>query len=319
MSKGRRLLYGLLAVGLIGLGAGGGTFATFNASTTNAGNTFTTGTLYLSNTVNSGTTCFSYNDNASGANNDAGNSVAPNGCTSVINVTKNPGQTATATVTIANQGTIGATALDLFAPTACADVDPAVTVTTADITSTTQATISGGWAAAGVSAGEVVSGAGVATLSPTVVSTAGGTLVVTGGTLTPGAGSTLTFTSASTTTHNPLCNSVVTSVELTNTESATGSTATPNTTYFGHPAYTQTEINALWSASGWPGTPYVATTDSLAGLTAYTSGAPLAVGALAAGQIDTFAITFDLPDPTASQNTLMGLQSNFSLTWQATQ
>jgi predicted ribosomally synthesized peptide with SipW-like signal peptide len=48
----------LLAIGVIAVAmTGSGTFASFNAETTNPGNTFVSGTLFLHNTANGGTTC----------------------------------------------------------------------------------------------------------------------------------------------------------------------------------------------------------------------------------------------------------------------
>ena len=63
MSKKRFKQYLMLltVIGLVAVAAGGGsgTFASFTAETTNAGNTFATGTIVLSNTVNTGTACLS--------------------------------------------------------------------------------------------------------------------------------------------------------------------------------------------------------------------------------------------------------------------
>jgi predicted ribosomally synthesized peptide with SipW-like signal peptide len=49
----------LMAIGVIAIAMTGGTFATFSASTTNPGNTFVTGTLFMHNSVNGGTACTS--------------------------------------------------------------------------------------------------------------------------------------------------------------------------------------------------------------------------------------------------------------------
>jgi hypothetical protein len=54
----KRYLMLLSAVGLLAIAAGGaGTFASFDAEVTNAGNTFTSGTLFLHETPDGGTTC----------------------------------------------------------------------------------------------------------------------------------------------------------------------------------------------------------------------------------------------------------------------
>jgi predicted ribosomally synthesized peptide with SipW-like signal peptide len=72
MSKNRFKQYLMLltAVGLVAVAAGGGsgTFASFTAETTNAGNTFATGTIVLSNTVNGGAACLSTNGGTTDSN-----------------------------------------------------------------------------------------------------------------------------------------------------------------------------------------------------------------------------------------------------------
>jgi predicted ribosomally synthesized peptide with SipW-like signal peptide len=64
MDRTKKVLITLLAIGALAT-LGVGTFASFNATTTNGGNTFQTGTILLSNTatggVATGTACFSYN------------------------------------------------------------------------------------------------------------------------------------------------------------------------------------------------------------------------------------------------------------------
>ena len=84
--RSRRFWYTLLGVGVLALAAGGGTFASFSAETDNPNNTFATGSLLLSNQVQSGTVCFSYN----------GASNVNHGCDVVINSTAHkPGESAT--------------------------------------------------------------------------------------------------------------------------------------------------------------------------------------------------------------------------------
>ena len=72
MSKNRlkQCLMLLTVVGLVAVAAGGGsgTFASFTAETTNTGNSFATGTIVLSNTVNGGTACLSTNGGATDTN-----------------------------------------------------------------------------------------------------------------------------------------------------------------------------------------------------------------------------------------------------------
>ncbi len=59
MSKKRIKQYLMLltVIGLVSIASGSGTFASFSAQTTNAGNTFSAGTLFLHDTANGGTTC----------------------------------------------------------------------------------------------------------------------------------------------------------------------------------------------------------------------------------------------------------------------
>lgn len=59
-TKTKRYLVLLAAVGLVAAALGGtGTFASFNAEVTNAGNTFQTGAIVLSNKVDAASACFS--------------------------------------------------------------------------------------------------------------------------------------------------------------------------------------------------------------------------------------------------------------------
>jgi len=99
----------LIAVGVLAVvGGGAGTFASFNAQTTNA-NSFATGTLLLSNTVHTGSACFS--DTASTTTNAASCSVLVN--TSNIS----PGHGAGEYITLKNTGTITSSDLKLFGST----------------------------------------------------------------------------------------------------------------------------------------------------------------------------------------------------------
>src|SRR2546421_11590270 len=61
MSKKRvkQYLTILSVIGLVSIASGSGTFASFSAQTTNAGNTFAAGTLFLHDTANGGATCTS--------------------------------------------------------------------------------------------------------------------------------------------------------------------------------------------------------------------------------------------------------------------
>jgi predicted ribosomally synthesized peptide with SipW-like signal peptide len=114
----KKLLLAIAGFGLAAAGTAGGTFASFNAETTNAGNTFATGTLTMTNTANSVTACFS----GDGAGNAAG-------CSSVLTGAKvAPGAARqTGTVTIRNDGTLDASKLYVYAPTAGDCVDAKTT------------------------------------------------------------------------------------------------------------------------------------------------------------------------------------------------
>ena len=102
----------LMTIGTLGVAAAvasGGAFATFNAQTTNPGNTFATGTLVMSNKVDSGTVCFS----------TGGGTITTNAsdCDTAFGLSaQKPGDFATANITIKNEGSIGA-ALQTFIPT----------------------------------------------------------------------------------------------------------------------------------------------------------------------------------------------------------
>jgi predicted ribosomally synthesized peptide with SipW-like signal peptide len=60
MSVRRKIIIGITALSsVLAVGIGTGTFASFSATTTNSGNVFSTGKLQLSNTVSTGSACFS--------------------------------------------------------------------------------------------------------------------------------------------------------------------------------------------------------------------------------------------------------------------
>ena len=107
----------LIVVGLLAVvGGGAGTFASFNATTTNSGNTFATGTLVLQNHVAAGT-CLS---TGAGTNTDTN---ANTGCDAAFNVNvQKPGDIATGQVTLQNKGNLAATVLTLT-KSSCGDSD----------------------------------------------------------------------------------------------------------------------------------------------------------------------------------------------------
>jgi hypothetical protein len=113
MSKKRVKQYLMLltVIGLVAIAAGGsGTFATFSAETTNPGNTFATGTIVLSNTVNSGTSCLS----TGGGNTNTNINAACDQLFSAL--VKKPGDSYTGDqLDLQNAGSLNATALKLTA------------------------------------------------------------------------------------------------------------------------------------------------------------------------------------------------------------
>lgn len=103
------LVLGIL-LGLIAFVMGGSTFASFSAQTTNPGSTLGSGTLTLSDQVNSGTVCNSYgagsNDNVNAA------------CSAILSLTNlAPGVVGgQAKLTIVNTGSLDASLFSLLAP-----------------------------------------------------------------------------------------------------------------------------------------------------------------------------------------------------------
>jgi predicted ribosomally synthesized peptide with SipW-like signal peptide len=123
--KVKPILVGMLILGAIALAVPGGTFATFNAATSNSASV-TSGTLLLGNTVNAGTECFS--TSASGApptaTITAGNS---NACTALFAATVNPTGSTQANLTLKNEGNLNAATSTLTA-TACVSALNPITV-----------------------------------------------------------------------------------------------------------------------------------------------------------------------------------------------
>ena len=110
------LALGALFVG----GAGAGTFASFSASTTNNAS-FATGTLVLTNAVNSGATCYSAGTTPTNITNTDTNA---NTCAAFFNLTtKKPGDIATADLDLRNDGTIDAAGLEAFPSSPCSTAD----------------------------------------------------------------------------------------------------------------------------------------------------------------------------------------------------
>jgi hypothetical protein len=121
MSRAKQVLIGLMVLAVVSTFVhGGGTFATFNASTTNAAN-ITTGVLLLGDKVANGastTECFSSGASISGANTAA--------CTSVWNVAgpNKPNDSFIAHLAIRNPGNLNASILQLYAAAGACDTAP---------------------------------------------------------------------------------------------------------------------------------------------------------------------------------------------------
>jgi len=121
MGRAKQVLVGLMVLAVVGTFVrGGGTFATFNASTSNPSN-ITTGVLLLGDKVANGSSvaeCFS-----SGATISAANAAA---CTSVWNVAgpNKPNDAFIAHLAIRNPGNLNASILQLYAAVGACDTAP---------------------------------------------------------------------------------------------------------------------------------------------------------------------------------------------------
>jgi predicted ribosomally synthesized peptide with SipW-like signal peptide len=114
----KQLLFYVLIAGAVSMAGGSqGSFASFNATTTNPNNTFATGTLVLSDTVNAGTACLSTGGGTTNTNS--------NTCATAFNLAvQKPGQSGTTHLTIQNAGSIDAASFKFYS-TACADANAA--------------------------------------------------------------------------------------------------------------------------------------------------------------------------------------------------
>jgi predicted ribosomally synthesized peptide with SipW-like signal peptide len=118
MDRTKKILITMLVLGALAA-VGGGTYASFNAVTTNPGNTFQTGSIFLSNDKNTtATTCFSYGTLTAGqfTNNNT------QACSTLVTVaTTKPSATVTSVVLhLKNVGTSNGT---LGLATTCASVN----------------------------------------------------------------------------------------------------------------------------------------------------------------------------------------------------
>jgi len=120
VSRKKKLVLSAFVVVAMFAVVGAGTFATFNAQASNGGNLFAEGTLVLSNKVDAATACLS---TGSGTGTDTNVNSA---CDQLYNVSvRKPGDTATSgNITIKNEGSVNAAALEVFTG-ACTDADVA--------------------------------------------------------------------------------------------------------------------------------------------------------------------------------------------------
>ena len=123
--KVKPILVGMLILGAISLAVQGGTFATFNAATSNSASV-TSGTLLLGNIVNAGSECMSTAALTAPptATITAGNSSA---CTALFASVLNPTQSAVGNLTLKNEGNFNAATSTLTA-TACVSATNPLTV-----------------------------------------------------------------------------------------------------------------------------------------------------------------------------------------------
>lgn len=174
----KRALYLILAIGIVAFSGTGGTLASFNAETVNSGTSIASGTLTLSNQVDSGTVCLSSSttDNVN------------NKCDAVLNLTNLEPGTANpvsqvATVTVDNTGSLNASTLKLGAPSATDCVDTATKSAPGSISIASVSLTSGSLTAtassfSGVTPGMLMTASGALAAGTTVVSVGSGTLVM---------------------------------------------------------------------------------------------------------------------------------------------
>jgi hypothetical protein len=121
MTALKQFLLGLMLLGAVTYFGGGGTWASFSAETVNAGDSIASGTLTMSDQVNSSTACLSAN--AASTNNSNAT------CNAALNLTNvAPGAFGgTAQITIQNTGSINASKLFLWASSVNATLNGALT------------------------------------------------------------------------------------------------------------------------------------------------------------------------------------------------
>ncbi|MGH8979783.1 MAG: hypothetical protein ACRDWE_02005 [Acidimicrobiales bacterium] len=285
----QKWLIAVLVIGVIAFSGTGGTFASFNAETTNGGNSISSGTLTLSDTVSSGTVCLS-----SGGSVGHPTSNQNPTCTAVLTVTNvAPGSwnmsTQTAQVTIQNTGSLNASSFTVGAPTgaSCSSAKttraPYVTVAGVKVTSgsSTVSATSGSFSkvqigmpvlAAGVPSGTTVTAVGstTVTMSQNATSSAtpesvtfgwstsvsnvkftSGTKVLTDSGGFPGVWVGMTVTVAGTLVSSSTVVTAVTTTSITVSQAASGS-STSATATFGATSGSQNNFTSTPGTSSYP-------------------------------------------------------------------
>ncbi len=112
------MLLSLLAVGGAASLSVSGTYAILTSATTNSASSIASGTLTFGNQVNTGTVCYSY---GSGSSNNVNSS-----CSALVSnsTLQYPGSSATATVTITNNGSVGISDLKVYMPSCSGTASP---------------------------------------------------------------------------------------------------------------------------------------------------------------------------------------------------
>lgn len=118
-SNRTKVLATLAIVSAAAAGLGGlGTFAGFTAQVSNADNVFSNGTIVLSSTKSGGSTCLS----TAGGTTDTNSNTS---CEALFDATvQKPGDSATQTLTVKNEGSLAATAFKVYSA-ACTNADNA--------------------------------------------------------------------------------------------------------------------------------------------------------------------------------------------------
>lgn len=114
----KKTLVSMIVLGSMSYLTVGGVFAIFNGTTSNLGSTAASGTLALSDSVNSGAACFSYGTGSAGNANPSCSAFFSNG------TLRYPGQTVTTTIAIKNTGSLNTQDLILYAPTCASTTSP---------------------------------------------------------------------------------------------------------------------------------------------------------------------------------------------------